>query len=128
MDTEIVKTVDSKNYNRYGDEVIVCQVCEENKTTALGTKKCDRCWELGMRIERDVDIAKKIIAGLETEKTNACGTTGIISDKIPTPEQCAELALNILCCTKEGFNTRSVESTYTLMIESIQNWYKEHFV
>lgn len=48
MDTRIVEVKDNKHYNRYGDQVISCELCD-NLTTMLGTKRCDRCWELESR-------------------------------------------------------------------------------
>ena len=65
MDTNIVRTVAGKDYNRYNQEVITCIICNTNKTTMTGTKKCDRCWELYLRISIDLPLAKAIIKELE---------------------------------------------------------------
>lgn len=67
MDTEIVKTENGKDYNRFGEEIITCIICNKEKTTMLGTKKCDICWELESRISSNFELAKKIIADLESE-------------------------------------------------------------
>lgn len=64
MDTRIVEVKDNKHYNKYGEEVISCELCD-NLTTMLGTKRCDRCWELESRIKQDLDLAKRIIRKLE---------------------------------------------------------------
>lgn len=41
-------------------ETVLCQICS-NDTPSLGTKLCDRCWELETRIQADPLIALKII-------------------------------------------------------------------
>ena len=50
------------------DEEIPCRICEK-PTRMLGTKLCDRCWELESRIHMDPEIAVKILKklGLEIE-------------------------------------------------------------
>lgn len=40
-----------------------CKWCGED-TPMLGTKECDRCWELRHRIENDMELAKKMMAQL----------------------------------------------------------------
>lgn len=47
--------------------------------------------------------------------------------KVPTLEQCEELALQILKLTKDGAIHKSVENTYNLIIISIREWYYRHF-
>ena len=44
MDTEIVVTIDGKQFNKYGQQVIDCSRRCGNKTTMLLTKLCDACW------------------------------------------------------------------------------------
>ena len=61
MDTQIVKTENGKDFNQFGDEVITRKLCETNMTTATGTERCDRCYELARRILSDVKLAKKIL-------------------------------------------------------------------
>lgn len=51
---------EGRNLDRFGQEIIKCTLCG-NPTTMLGTKLCDRCWELKSRIEADPDLAKKIL-------------------------------------------------------------------
>ena len=64
MDTEIVKSKDGKDYNRFNEEVIICNLCYKNKTTALATKRCDSCWELESRIHYQPKLAKKILENM----------------------------------------------------------------
>ena len=45
MNTNIVKTVDGKDYNRDGEEVIDCRTGCQTKRTMTGTDFCNRCWE-----------------------------------------------------------------------------------
>jgi len=47
-------------------ETVPCKFCGD-QTLMLGTKLCDRCWELRTRISRDIDLAKKIMAVVEKE-------------------------------------------------------------
>lgn len=42
------------------DEEIPCRLCEK-PTPMLGTKLCDRCWELETRIRNDPELALKIL-------------------------------------------------------------------
>lgn len=65
MDTEIVAIKNGKHFNAFGQEIITCGLCLSQRTTSLGTKRCDRCWELETRIRTDLYLAKKIIAKLE---------------------------------------------------------------
>lgn len=39
---------------------IPCKWCGD-QTTSLGTGECDRCWELRHRIEKDKELAEKMI-------------------------------------------------------------------
>ena len=43
---------------------VECRICGE-PTPMLGTKLCDRCWELERRIQVDPLIAKKILENME---------------------------------------------------------------
>lgn len=45
------------------EETVPCRLCSA-PTPMLGTKLCDRCWELEMRIERDKALAIKILENL----------------------------------------------------------------
>lgn len=49
------------------EETIPCRICSE-PTPMLGTKLCNRCWELEGRIRRDPEIARGILAALDKEK------------------------------------------------------------
>jgi hypothetical protein len=60
MDVICVKTINGKPYNSLGQELIKCRLCGGN-TTMLGTKLCDRCWELETRIQSDMELAEKIL-------------------------------------------------------------------
>lgn len=44
-----------------------CRICGD-QTPMLGTKLCDRCWELETRIRRDMELAEKILNRLKREK------------------------------------------------------------
>lgn len=46
--------------------VIPCGICGR-PTRYLGTKRCDRCWELESRINADPHLARRILAALDTE-------------------------------------------------------------
>jgi len=46
------------------DSTIPCTLCAQ-PTRMLGTKLCDRCWELKTRITHDIDLAKRIIKDIE---------------------------------------------------------------
>lgn len=49
------------------DETTPCTICGR-ETPMLGTKLCDRCWELSSRIKADPDLARKILADLDKNK------------------------------------------------------------
>lgn len=42
-----------------------CTFCEEKFTFMMGTKLCDRCWELKRRVEMDPELARKALEQLE---------------------------------------------------------------
>lgn len=65
MDTEIAVIKSGKYFNSLDQELVDCELCRAQKTTALGTKRCDRCYELESRIRADLNLAKRIIARLE---------------------------------------------------------------
>lgn len=44
-------------------EMIPCQWCG-TPTRMLGTKECDRCWELRSRIQHDMSLAKQMLRKL----------------------------------------------------------------
>ena len=45
-------------------ETVACSICG-TPTPMLGTKLCDRCWELKTRIEADPELAQKILDSLQ---------------------------------------------------------------
>ena len=49
--------------NEFGEEVIPCRYAPtcKNETAMLGTKLCDRCWELETRIKRNLELAQLMI-------------------------------------------------------------------
>ncbi|MCP4651101.1 MAG: hypothetical protein GY853_13630 [PVC group bacterium] len=63
MDTDVEKFYGGIPYNKFGEKLIKCEICGE-PTTMLGTKHCDRCHELKIRIERDPELTKKILAAI----------------------------------------------------------------
>jgi hypothetical protein len=46
------------------DETVPCGICG-TATPMLGTKRCDRCWELEKRIHANPELARKILADME---------------------------------------------------------------
>lgn len=60
MDTQVVKEVEGKKYNRFGQRIVSCTICGSG-TTMLGTELCDGCWELDRRIRADLDIAERLV-------------------------------------------------------------------
>ena len=48
-------------------ESIPCRICGD-KTYMLGTKLCDRCWELDTRIRTNLVIAEKIFNYYKNKK------------------------------------------------------------
>ena len=73
METEVLYTLNNRDYNQHHQEVITCKLCNKNKTTMLGTKLCDGCWELEHRIKMDPQLAIKVlndIMGYEILKVN----------------------------------------------------------
>jgi len=48
----------------FGQEIIPCRICG-TPTPMIGTRLCDRCWELEHRIESDPELATKILKGLD---------------------------------------------------------------
>lgn len=61
-----VKLINGTAKNSLGQDVIRCELCF-NWTSMLGTKRCDRCYELETRIKGDLKLAKKIIRSIEYE-------------------------------------------------------------
>lgn len=51
--------------NEWGESVVPCCLCGK-PTSMTGTKLCDRCWELKMRIKADPALAHRILMELET--------------------------------------------------------------
>lgn len=64
MDTIVVRTEHNNDFNRFDQKIIKCKLCG-GKTTMLGTKLCDNCWELKTRIYHNLNIAKRIINDIE---------------------------------------------------------------
>lgn len=48
------------------EKTVDCKWCG-TPTLMLGTKMCDRCWELQTRIESNLDLAKRMIEELSLE-------------------------------------------------------------
>lgn len=46
---------------------VPCKFCGKD-TIMLGTKLCDGCWELTRRIERDPELAQKILNEIKQSK------------------------------------------------------------
>lgn len=47
--------------------LILCILCKED-TSFLGTQLCDRCWELGRRIELNIELAKIILDRIKNNR------------------------------------------------------------
>lgn len=54
--------------NEFGQPLVPCGLCDR-PTAMTGTRRCDRCWELESRIHGDIDLARKILAAYDKEKT-----------------------------------------------------------
>lgn len=48
------------------DKTVDCLLCG-GETTKIGTKLCDRCWELKTRIEANPTVARLVMRKLDTE-------------------------------------------------------------
>lgn len=59
----------SHSYDRFGQETTECTLCNQ-ETPMIGTKLCDRCWELKSRIEADPELARKILASINNNQEN----------------------------------------------------------
>lgn len=46
---------------------VACGICG-SAALRLGTKRCDRCWELETRIHLDPDIARRILDRVERKE------------------------------------------------------------
>ena len=66
MDTEIVKVIQGRRFNKWGDELHDCRLCGR-LTTMGGTMLCDRCYELETRIEGDNVLAAKVLNNMDKE-------------------------------------------------------------
>lgn len=53
----------AKEFHKSVEETVSCTLCG-TPTRMLGTKRCDRCWELETRIQRDPALARKILEQL----------------------------------------------------------------
>lgn len=74
-DTEIfgVKNVvvSNKDWARLKEmKTVKCKWCGTD-TTMLGTRECDRCWELRSRIEADMVLAEKMMIAIEYGREEA---------------------------------------------------------
>lgn len=56
-----------KDYERFGIPTVSCKLCG-HPTHMLGTKLCDPCWELEVRIRQDPEIARKVLDSLDKER------------------------------------------------------------
>lgn len=67
MNTKVVINLNGQDVNAFGQPLIDCRRCD-GKTTMLGTKLCDGCWELERRIRSQPKIAAKILHEIIMEK------------------------------------------------------------
>lgn len=55
------------------NETVPCELCA-TPTPMIGTRRCDRCWELEHRIRHNLELARKILAALDPPATcSLCG-------------------------------------------------------
>lgn len=54
---------------------VACRICS-NPTPMLGTKLCDRCWELEKRIHADPELAQRILEGLKKRDNSGSPEAG----------------------------------------------------
>lgn len=67
------------------DEEIACRLCEK-QTKMLGTKLCDRCWELETRIHSNPKLAAQILGKLsEKEELNESRLRSLMQKLCPVP-------------------------------------------
>ena len=78
--------------NRVGEKIIDCLLCG-GETTMLGTKLCDRCWELKRRIEADPELTREILAGLSKPDTKLCDRHWELERRIGASPAVAQLIL-----------------------------------
>jgi hypothetical protein len=60
---------------------VPCRVCER-PTYSLGTRLCDRCWELKTRIKVDPELARQILSELDGQEP---GYFDVVLDGPPGP-------------------------------------------
>lgn len=53
--------------NQSEELTVPCVICDD-PTRHVGTKRCDRCWELERRIKLDLALARKIIQAIDGER------------------------------------------------------------
>ena len=101
------------------DEEIPCRLCEE-PTPMLGTKLCDRCWELETRIHMNPEIATRILnkLGFDTE-FNLNGTIWVKLTKFGRDQLRAQHEL-----LRENIPSASPAWPYSGPIETKEGWSK----
>lgn len=90
-------------------EQVKCGLCG-TMTSMLGTKRCDSCWELEGRIQRNPQLASKIL-----------GSLGYVSRQ-DVIEECAKVAENTpttLCQNGDFFSERVAKAIRALSSQSI---------
>lgn len=60
----------NRRRDEHGNPLVACQVCG-NDTPMLGTRRCDRCYELETRIHSDPELARQILQRFDAERTPA---------------------------------------------------------
>lgn len=55
------------DFSKIVPKTVPCKWCGK-PTPMLGTRMCDRCWELEHRIVMDIELAKKMIFFLDKKK------------------------------------------------------------
>jgi len=67
MDTQVVKEINGKRYNRFDQEITGCTICgHATVNTSMGL--CDSCWELKSRMSLNPALARKILGVVIAEQ------------------------------------------------------------
>jgi hypothetical protein len=61
------KDCNEKKRNNLMEETVPCKYCNK-ETSMTGTKLCDNCWELEVRMRSNIEVAEKILNAVKEEK------------------------------------------------------------
>lgn len=63
------------SHDHWGQPTVPCGLCGK-PTPMTGTKRCDACWELEMRVRADPELTRRILAQYDKEADHGHGQTG----------------------------------------------------